>query len=127
MVAGGASDAGRIVLRGHAGARASADNLIVKLKAKLSAAKGELQRLRALVAAPPDASVAAEVARREAIALPALQALVEGSQVPGIRRLERNCAFMPRTARLRGRQSLTGGVPSMGPAWAGRSASAVMG
>eukprot|EP00959_Pyramimonas_sp_CCMP1952_P118326 2474324-Pyramimonas_sp.AAC.1 len=96
MVAAGASAAlgEYLALRGKAGARASADNLIQKLTAELIAVRVELQRARELQAALINALGAdSEVSRREALARPVLAAEVAGLTVEGTQKLIRNEAL----------------------------------
>ncbi|CAK0796532.1 unnamed protein product, partial [Prorocentrum cordatum] len=87
MAAGSCSEAPEPVLRGAAGARASADRLVSKLLA-------EIGRLRAqLGGGQASGAVAVEVARREALARPALTARVCGREEPHADRLVRNVAL----------------------------------
>ncbi|CAK0819730.1 unnamed protein product [Prorocentrum cordatum] len=87
MAAGSCSEAPEPVLRGAAGARASADRLVSKLLA-------EIGRLRAqLGGGQASGAVAVEVARREALARPALTARACGREEPHPDRLVRNVAL----------------------------------
>ena len=96
MVAAGASAAlvEYLALKGKAGARASADNLIQKLTAELIGVRGELQRARELQSALINALGAdTEVSRREALARPVLAAEVAGLTVERTQKLIRNVAL----------------------------------
>lgn len=77
-----------VPVRGAAGARASADNLIAKLRVENQRLKEQLAQL----AAGADGDDA-EVLRREALARPVLKAKVAGSPVQGAQKLIRNVAL----------------------------------
>ncbi|CAK0852912.1 unnamed protein product [Prorocentrum cordatum] len=81
--------------RGAAAVRQAADRLVARLVRELADAKAVNFRLQQELtgSAVGCAADLAEVARREAIARPALLARVRGTREPGARRLKRNVAW----------------------------------